>query len=128
MKTQEELNKDFENPNSGELFGGSYPRLALEPGNVSEELTYVKDTTITLNDPDEDEGKKDINVKVLQEVASGLLCTAPIGAIFNNTFEDAKIKKGDVFRIKRYPDAEKKEGKGKGNKMQVYGIKVYKRA
>lgn len=123
--------QDFENPNVGENFGGSYARLDLNEGQVSQELVYIKEDDIQVRDDSEGAApgaKKTLKMHVLQDVDSGVLVTSPIGAVFDNVWAEAQIKTGDVFRIKRYSDTVKKEGKGKGNKMKVYGIKVYKRA
>lgn len=121
---------NFEDPNVGEQFGGSYPQLDLQENAVSEELTFVKMTKITVDDDKSDQpgAKKDLQIPLFQEVASGLLFTGPIGAIFQKCWDEAKIKRGDVFRYKRYPNVEKKAGVGKGNKMEVYSIKVLSRA
>lgn len=122
---------DFENPDVGENFGGSYPRLDLNEGQTSAMLEYIKDADIEVRDDSEGaepNAKKVLEMHVLRDINSGVLCTSPIGAIFDNCWDDAKIQKGDHFKIKRYTDTTKKEGKGKGNKMKVYAIKVYTRA
>lgn len=120
---------DFEKAEGVELFGGSYPRLELKPDSVSVPLTYRKDTEIPLPDQDS-EGKETTKMQTVHvvEVPQGDLVTCPISAIFMKHFKEAKIEKGDTFRIKRYPNAVKKRGRGAGNQMQVYAIAVTARA
>jgi|SRR3954467_6834925 len=121
---------DFENPDVGENFGGSYARLDLNEDQVSGLLEYIKEADIEVRDDSEGAApgaKKILEMHVLRDVDSGKLVTSPIGAIFDNCWDEAKIEKGDTFKIKRYADTVKKEGKGKGNKMKVYAIKVLSR-
>ena len=113
----------------GELFGGSYARLELEPGDVSIPLVYRKDTEIPLPDQDAN-GNETTKMQTVYvcELPNTELVTCPISAIFMKHFKEAKIVKGDEFRIKRYPNAVKKRGKGAGNQMQVFAVRVTKRA
>lgn len=116
---------DFENPSVGENFGGSFARLELKVDEVSGLMRYVKDTVIELDDLQNKGQKKDHTLQVFEDVKTGLFCTGPIGAIWDNTWLEAKIKHGDLFAVKRYADAVKK---GSIQVMKVYGIKVYERA
>jgi hypothetical protein len=117
---------DFENPNIGEVFGGSYPRLDLTEGSVSPLLTYVKDTKINLED------QKNPGTYISQKVPLGadgdLIVSMPICSIFKKNWEEANIGVGDTFKVKRYPDTTKRRGAGAGNKMQSFAVKVYSRA
>lgn len=120
--------KDFDKA-GGEVFGGSYPRLEILPGNVSDELQFVKWSKITIDDDKNPGQKKDLAVPVFSVVDSDTLVTGPIGAIFTKCWEEAKIQIGDVFRVKRYADVKKKTGAGANSSMmQVFGIRVYSRA
>jgi len=119
---------DFENPEVGEIFGGSYPQLVLEANQVSPLLEYVKDTKIQLesqNKPGEFEMR---SVPVVKNSADGKLYTVSISAIFTKHWKEANVNMGDTLKIKRYPDATKKRGAGAGKPMQVHALKVYARA
>lgn len=120
---------NFETSQEGEIFGGSYARLELNHGNVSCPLIYRKDTEIPLPDQDaEGNDTTKMQTVYVAETPKKELVSCPIASIFMKHFKEAKIKLGDEFRIKRYPDAIKKRGKGSGNKMQVYAVMVTKRA
>lgn len=115
---------DFENPNIGETFGGSYPALVIDEDAVIGPVEYVKDTQIQL----EDDGQpKMVKVAVLKG-PGGILGTGPISANFVKHFEEANLSPGDVIAIKRYKDVTKKRGKGAGVKMKIYALKVLSRA
>lgn len=117
---------DFENPNVGETFGGSYPRLELAEGQVSPVLTYVKDTKVQL---ERDDGTTEmVNAPVAQNSDDGKLVALPINAVFKKHWSEANVSVGDTFKVKRYADATKKRGKGAGNKIKVFALKVYSRA
>lgn len=117
---------DFENPNVGEQFGGSYPRLDLKVDEASGMLSYTgKDTEIEVEDLQDKTKKKTLKIQVFLDLKSEQLCTAPIGAIWDSVWAEANIKVGDEFRVKRYADVPKK---GTGQNMKVYAIKVYSRA
>lgn len=129
-ETKPVIKDDFEDPSVGENFGGSYPRLNLEQGATSGMLSFIKDDELEIKDDSEGAqpgAKKTLVLHVLQDLDSGALCTCPIGAVMDNVWLEANVKKGDVFRVKRYADQPKKEGRGKGNLMKIYGIKVYSR-
>jgi len=117
---------DFENPDIGETFGGSYDRLTLAENEVSPMLSYAKDTKISL----EDQNQAGVYVSQSVPVADngGKLVSLPICSIFRKNWKEANVGIGDKFKIKRYPNTTKKRGKGVGNKMESYAIKVYERA
>lgn len=119
---------DFENPAVGEVFGGSYPQLALEANQVSGMLVYVKDTKIQLESQQKAGEYEMRSVPVVQNEADGKLYTVSISSIFTKHWKEAAINVGDKLRIKRYPDATKKRGAGAGKPMQVHALKVYARA
>lgn len=125
----------FENAKVGETFGGSYTRLELQPGEVSKPLVYLKDAKVPIEKEEMVNGVKvtTTEMKRMQvlQVADGsenTLYSTPISSIFQKHWDEAQIKENDVIWIKRYPDAEKKRGLGKGNKMQVFAINVLVRA
>lgn len=114
---------DFENPNVGETFGGSYARLELAENQVSELLEYVKDSKVQVENED---GAEMVPVPVAR-TPDGILVSLPISAIFRKHWKEANVNVGDKFKIKRYLDAIKKRGKGTGNKLKVFAVKVYER-
>jgi hypothetical protein len=117
---------DFENPNVGETFGGSYERLDLAENQVSSLLTYAKNTKIQLEDQKEPGKFVMVSVPVASD-ESGKLFSLPIDAIFVKNWKEASISEGDTFKVKRYPDATKARGAGAGRKMRSFAIKVYSR-
>lgn len=118
---------DFENPSVGEIFGGSYPRLELGENEVSPLLTYRKDTKVQV-ESNEKEGEFEMkSVPVVESASDGKLYTLPLSSIFTKHWNEAKVSEGDTLKIKRYPDATKKRGRGAGNKMKVFALKVYSR-
>jgi len=117
-------NDDFENPSIGEAFGGSYPNLELSQGEVSGMLTFVKESKIALQN---EAGETEIlSIPVANDGAR--LVSLPLNAVFKKHYKEANLNAGDVFRIKRYPDSTKKRGKGAGNIIKVFALKVYTRA
>lgn len=115
---------DFENPNVGESFGGSYSRLELNENEVSGLLEYVKDSKVQV----ENDNGPEIITSPVAKTEEGKLVSLPISAIFRKHWKEANVEKGDKFKIKRYVDVVKKRGKGSGNKLKVYAVKVYSRA
>jgi hypothetical protein len=115
---------DFENPNVGESFGGNYPRIELAENTVSPLLTYSKDSKVQVEN---DNGMEVISAPVALNSEDGKLYSLPISAIFRKHWKEADVQPGDTFRFKRYVDAVKKRGKGAGNKLKVFAIKVYTR-
>jgi hypothetical protein len=102
--------------------------LELAENEVSPLLTYRKDTKIQMESQD-NEGEFEMKtVPVVESATDHKLYTLPLSAIFMKHWKEAEIKTCDEFKIKRYPDATKKRGKGAGNKMKVYALKVYTRA
>lgn len=115
---------DFEDSNTGEMFGGSYVRLDLAEGQVSGLLEYVKDSKIQVEN---DEGAEMVSVPVAK-TEDNILVSLPISAVFRKHWKEANVNTGDKFKIKRYTDATKKRGKGTGSKMKIFAVKVYARA
>lgn len=117
--------KDFENPDLGESFGGTYTPIEIPELGVSNLLKYVKNTKLNLVD---DGVTKILTVPVCEEIVTGKLVAMPLGAVFNKHWDDAKIQKGDTLIIGRYPNKIKKTGKGAGSTiMQIFGLKVMSR-
>lgn len=116
---------DFENPSIGEAFGGNYPRIELSEGQVSPLMTYAKNSKVQVEN---DNGIEIINAPVCTNADDGKLYSLPISAIFRKHWTEAQMQPGDTFKFKRYTDAVKKRGKGAGNKLKVFAVKVYTRS
>lgn len=101
-------------------YGGQSEILELGVGEVSRELVYVShqpmktalgDTTVhTATTPD------------------GSSVRLPISAAFLRALDQSGIKRGDTFLVKRFEDVKKQAGKGAGQNMQIYAVKVLNRA
>lgn len=112
--------KGFDNA-PGETFGGSSDILMLDVNEAAGPLTYLGSRPF-----DPGTGKE----VILHEAKDGQdhNWRLPIAANFLRQVEAANLQKGDTFAIKRLDDAIKKKGVGQGNRMQMYQIKVLKRA
>lgn len=106
----------------GEVFGGSADILKLDPGIAAGPLSYegVDEKKLEL-----DGDKVDVHVG---RDGSGKRWRLPLSTSFRNQIGEAKLAKGDTFFLRRLDDAVKKKGKGKGNPMKIFQIKVTKRA
>lgn len=119
---------DFDDETTGEVVGASYPRLELMQNQVSMKLEYVKEQVLVLPSQDNPKEMEELKVPCAKGVDDGVIYALPVSAIFKKNLAESNLDKGDVFAFKRYTDAVKKHGRGQGNKMRVYGIKVYSRA
>ena len=106
----------------GEVFGGSADILKLEPGQVAGPLVYVGLSEKKL----ELDGDK-VDVHTARD-ASAKLWRLPLSASFRNQLVESKLAAGDTFLVRRTEDALKKKGKGKGNPMRIYQVKITARA
>lgn len=106
------------NPNPE--FGGQSDILELEVGEIAGPLGYVGFTTMTL------EGGE-VTVHQAQTPAGDTI-RCPISSSFIRSFDQAGVQKGDKFAVKRNEDAEKKSGKGKGQMMHIYSVKIVEKA
>jgi len=106
----------------GEVFGGNADILKLEVGEVAGPLTYVGLSEKKL----ELEGDK-VDVHTARD-GNGKLWRLPLSASFRNQLVESKLAEGDTFLVRRAEDAEKKKGKGKGNLMKIYQVKITARA
>ena len=102
----------------GEVFGGSADILKMEPGEVAGPLTYegIDEKRLEL------EGEK-IDVHVGRD-AGGKRWRLPLSTSFRYQLEESKLAEGDTFLLRRAEDAIKKKGKGKGNPMKIFQIKI----
>jgi len=101
-------------------FGGQSEILELNVGQVAGPLTYIGHQAMTTS-----LGETTVHTATTREETTVRL---PIGATFNRAMDQAGVRRGDKFFIKRTEDAIKKQGKGKGNPMKIYAIKVSQRA
>lgn len=104
----------------GQEFGGASGILELKPGEVAGPFTYTghQNMTTALGDTTVHTG--------LDE--EGNQWRLPIQATFLRAIDQARVQMGDKLAIKRLEDVEKKRGKGAGNPMAIYAIKVIERA
>lgn len=104
----------------GEVYGGTSDILMLEIGEAAGPLTYTGHREVDLG----------LGPVVLHEAkdSEGKAWRLPIAANFVRQLETANINRDDVFIVKRIEDAIKQRGKGKGNPMQMYVVKITKRA
>lgn len=128
------LSASFDDPSTGETFGGSYDRLELGVNEVSAPLRFVKTTPIPLKNDDKEGETIVVNCPVCailnpdgSEPTKQTLVSLPISATFRKHWEEAKINPGCVVLIKRFADAKKKAGRGSGTLMKIFGIKVVSR-
>lgn len=107
----------------GEDYGGSSEILYIEEGEVVGPLTFVAAR------PNVDLGNAMGTVTMYEAKDSqNAVWRLPIAANFRRQAEAANLQRGDTFAVKRLEDQVKKHGKGKGNPMEMYAIKVLKRA
>ena len=123
--------------NVGEDFGGQHERIILEVGQWSNSYAFLRFETITTETNEDGDAVDSFKVPLCREVVGlnpdkslkfGKIVALPAAATLKRVFKDAEIGVGDVFRARRDEDATKKSGKGKGTKMEVYGIRVILRA
>lgn len=105
---------------AGEVFGGTSDILMLDVDEAAGPLTYVGHRSADL-------GLGDTVVHEAKD-KEGKTWRLPISANFGRQIEAGNVERGDTFYVKRIADAEKKRGKGKGQMMQMYIVKVTQRA
>jgi hypothetical protein len=100
-------------------FGGQSAILELEVGEIAGPLVYVGSQEMALE-------SGPVKVHMAQTPNKDVI-RCPIAAAFLRSFDQAGIQKGDTFAIKRYDDSTKKAGKGKGQSMHIFAVKVLKK-
>ncbi len=103
----------------GQEFGGAAGILELKPGEVAGIFTYSGHQQITT-----DLGETTVHTGVDED---GTQWRLPIQATFLRAVDQAGLKFGDKFAIKREDDVIKKRGKGAGKEMAIFAIKVTER-
>lgn len=114
------VNEDAWDEADGQEFGGSAEVLILRQNEIAGPFIYTghqqvqtdlgETTSHTGTDPD------------------GEQVRLPIQATFLRAVDTAKLGYGDKFLVKRQPDQIKKKGKGAGNPMAIFAIKVIERS
>lgn len=103
-------------------FGGQADIMELEIDEIGGPFTYSGHQEMNL------EGNSKpvtVHIGITEEGANMRL---PIAASFLRAVDQAGIKPGDQFAIRRMDDVQKKGGVGKGTMMQIYSVKVLKKA
>lgn len=104
----------------GQEYGGQSDLLSIEAGECAGPFTYCGHSQITT-----ELGETTSHLAFNED---GDQIRLPIQATFLKAIDQARIAVGDVFAIKRWDDQEKKKGKGAGNMMAIYSVKVISRA
>lgn len=105
---------------AGQEFGGASGILDLKVGEVAGVFVYTGHQQVTT-----DLGETTVHTGLDEE---GNQWRLPIQATFLRAVDQARLGMGDKFAVKREEDQIKKRGKGAGNKMAIYAIKVVERA
>ena len=103
----------------GEEFGGQSDILLLEQGEVAGPFTYVGHQEMTT-----ELGDTTVHMATTKD---GDTLRLPIQATFLRAIDQADVVRGDQFLVRRTEDQLKKKGKGAGNPMAIYGVKVLNR-
>lgn len=101
-------------------FGGQSDILLLEVDEVGGPFKYIGHQPMQT-----DLGMTTVHIASDKE---GNTIRMPISAAFVRSADQAGLSRGDTFIVKRYPDTLKKTGKGKGQTMQIYALKVTSKA
>jgi len=104
----------------GEEFGGKSEILILRVGELAGPLVYVGHQEMTTS-----LGETTVHMATTK---NGDTMRLPIQATFLRSVDQAGLVRGDTFLVKRFEDQIKKQGKGKGNPMAFYGLRVVQRA
>jgi hypothetical protein len=103
----------------GVEIGGQNPILEVEAGEVAGPFTYAGHQSMQTDSGD---------VTVHLGENNGVIYRLPIAASFIRSVDQAGIGAGDQFALRRNDDQEKKRGVGKGQMMQIFSLKVIKKA
>jgi len=106
---------DWDNEGAIE-FGGQSDILLLEVGEVGGPFAYIGHQAMSTQ-----LGETTVH---LASDKDGNTLRMPISSSFVRSADQAGLQRGDTFIVKRYADVEKKAGKGKGQNMQIYALKV----
>ena len=101
-------------------FGGQSEIMTLEEGECAGPFQYIGSQPM-ITDLGETNGH-------LAEGPDHDTYRLPISASFLRSVDQAGLKRGDAFAIRRHTDTVKKKGVGKGTTMAIYSIKVLTRS
>ena len=100
----------------GQEFGGKADVVDIKIGEVAGPFVYLNHVPMETRLG---------NVTVHQATTEdGDTVRLPISATFVRAVDQAKLAFGDTFLVKRLDDVKKKQGKGAGNMIPVYAIKI----
>jgi hypothetical protein len=105
----------------GESYGGQSAILQIEPNTAAGPFRYAGSQPMITE-------LGQTTVHLATDVESQNQIRLPISATFLRAMDWAEMGIGDVFYVLRESDTVKKTGKGKGNMIPVYKLKVVKRA
>jgi len=104
----------------GQEYGGAAPILVLHENEVAGPFSYMGYQKVTT-----ELGEATVHSGSDGEGRSWRL---PIQATFIRAVDQANLRVGDRFAVRRDEDVTKKRGKGAGNAMAIFRIKVVERA
>ena len=103
----------------GQEFGGQAPIVNIEVGQAAGPFILLSKTTVST----------EIGTAISYSASiDGQQVRLPLSATFVKAVDQAQLDTGDEFYIRRTEDVKGKTGRAKGQILQVYGIKVTKRA
>lgn len=103
----------------GQEFGGQSPIINIEIGQAAGPFILLSKTTVST----------DIGTAISYTASyDGQQVRMPLSATFVKAVDQAQLDTGDEFYVRRTEDVKGKTGRAKGQTLQVYGIKVTKRA
>jgi hypothetical protein len=104
----------------GESFGGQSDILVIKENEAAGPFTYAGHQQMTT-----DLGETTVHLGTLPDGKHQI--RLPISATFLRAVDMAKLNPNDTFYVLREDDTIKKGGKGKGQSMPVYKVKVTSR-
>ncbi len=106
----------------GDTFGGTSEILVLEEETAAGPLTYIGHRLTDLGN-----GLAPADIHEAKDT-EGATWRLPIATNFRRQAEGANLQKGDTFAVLRLKDVVKQNGVGAGGAMQMYQVKIMRRA
>jgi len=103
----------------GQEFGGSADIMLIQPGQIAGPFEYQGHQQITT-----DLGETTVHLGADED---GNQWRLPIQATFIKAVDQSGMRRGDRFLVRRLANQTKKKGKGAGNEMAIYAVKVIER-
>src|SRR5690606_8320360 len=82
----------FEDSTTGELFGGNYPVISLDVGEVSPMLVYEKNSKITLESKQKKGVMEDHKTIIARVKGTDQRLSMPIGTVFTKQVKEADLQ------------------------------------